>query len=85
VVDDPDGLGNIASVVARVPNGQTFEMLDDGGEGSDSGDEVAGDGRYTVTFDAPEGTPAGTVQFEFQAFDRQGQESNIIVRDLTIK
>jgi len=85
VVDDPDGLGNIASVVTRVPNGQTFDMLDDGDEGSDSGDEVAGDGRFTVTFDAPEGTAAGTVKFEFQAFDRQGNESNIVVRDLTIK
>ena len=82
VVNDTDGLGNIASVVTRAPNGDTFDMFDDGVNG---GDEVAGDGRYTVTFDAPLGTLPGTVQFEFQAFDRQGQESEIVTRDLIIK
>jgi len=84
-VHDADGLGNIASVVTRVPKGQTFEMLDDGGEGSESGDEVAGDGRYTITFQAPLGTLPETVRFEFQAFDRQGHASEIVFRDLTIK
>lgn len=81
VVSDPDGLGNIASVVTRAPNGQTFDLFDDG-EGGD--DPIAGDGRYTVTFEAPEETAAGTVEFEFQAFDRQGLESNIVVKELTI-
>ena len=80
-VTDPDGLGNIASVVTRAPNDDTFNMFDDGEQG---GDEIAGDGRFTVTFDAPEGTQSGTVQFEFQAFDRQGHESNVIVKELTV-
>jgi hypothetical protein len=82
-VTDPDGLGNIARVEARTL-GQTFEMLDDGGEGSDSGDEVADDGRFTVTFEVPEGTEPTTAQFQFQAFDRQGNESEIVTRDLTV-
>jgi hypothetical protein len=82
VVHDDDGLGNIASVITRAPNGDKFDMHDDGVSG---GDEVAGDGRYTVTFDAPAGTLPGKVQFEFQAFDRQGQASEIVVRDLTLK
>jgi hypothetical protein len=82
-VTDPDGLGNIASVVARTPGG-TFELRDDGDREGQSGDLVAGDGDFTITFQVPEGTAPGTVQFEFQAFDRQGHESNIIVKDVTV-
>jgi hypothetical protein len=80
VVSDPDGLNNLLSVVVRTPNGSELEMFDDG---ASLGDEVAGDGRYTATFDVPQAEP-GTFTFEFQAFDRFGLSSEIVTRDVTV-
>ncbi|MDX1438707.1 MAG: hypothetical protein R3284_02285, partial [Rubricoccaceae bacterium] len=49
-VSDPDGPSNINAVRISTAGGATFDMRDDGGANSNSGDETAGDGRYTITF-----------------------------------
>ncbi len=81
VVSDPDGLENIAQVIVLTPNGQRVSLLDDG---QSSGDEFADDGRYTATFDVPEGITPGTQTFFFQAFDRFGLESEVVAVDVTV-
>ncbi len=85
-VTDPDGLSNVLRVEATGPNQTPFAMEDDGSEGGSlSGDDVADDGLYTVTFQVPDGTPAGTVTFEIQAFDRSGLASNVVEKEVTIE
>ena len=80
VVADPDGLGNIASVVVTTPTGDPFAMFDDG---LSLGDEVAEDGRYTATFDVPSATP-GDQTFTFVATDNFGAESVEVSFTVTI-
>ncbi len=80
-VSDPDGLTNINRVLGTAPNGNEFELLDDG---QSFGDAVAGDGRYTASFEVPSATP-GVQTFSFQAFDRAGLASNVVTKDVTIQ
>ena len=80
-VTDPDGLGNISQVVVRTPNGQEWPMFDDG---RSLGDEMAGDGRFTASFEVPQATP-GTQTFRFQAFDRTGLASPVVEKAVTIE
>ena len=80
VVTDPDGLGNIARVEGIAPNGNVFEMFDDG---FSLGDAVAGDGRYTATFDVPKAEP-GEQTFRFTATDNFGAESEEVSFTITI-
>ncbi len=80
VVTDPDGLGNIARVEVTTPTGVPFDMFDDG---ASLGDEVAGDGRYTATFDVPSATP-GDQTFTFVATDNFGAESEEVSFTVTI-
>lgn len=85
-VTDPDGPSNVLRVDATGPNENPFPMLDDGSEGGSlSGDDVADDGLYTVTFQVPAGTPAGTVAFRVQAFDRGGLASEVVEKEVTIE
>ncbi|MEM1269336.1 MAG: hypothetical protein AAGI08_04725 [Bacteroidota bacterium] len=83
-VSDADGLRNILRVVLRTAGGTELAMLDDGGVGSNSGDETANDGRYTLTVEVSSENALGPNTFQFQAFDRQGLESNIVERTITI-
>ncbi len=80
VVTDPDGLGNIARVIGETPTGVPFEMFDDG---LSLGDEVAGDGRYTATFNVPSATP-GEQTFTFIATDNFGVDSEEVSFTVTI-
>jgi hypothetical protein len=80
-VSDPDGLANISRVVGTAPNGSQFQMYDDG---RSSGDDVAGDGRYTASFNVPSATP-GIQTFRFQAFDRAGLSSEIVEKQITVE
>ena len=80
VVTDPDGLGNVAGVVVTTPTGVQLNMFDDG---LSLGDEVAGDGRYTATFDVPSATPGDQV-FTFVATDNFGVESEEVSFTVTI-
>lgn len=85
VVSDPDGLNNIARVTMRNPNRPNlpaFDLLDDGG--ALSGDEVAGDGRYTITVRISSDNEQGTNTFLFQAFDRAGLSSSIVEKQITV-
>lgn len=85
IVSDPEGPENILRVVMRTSGGQEFEMLDDGGEGSNSGDEVAGDGRYTITVQLTSDVPPGTYVFYFQAFDREGLASDVVEKQTIVE
>lgn len=84
VVSDPDGLNNIAGVafwnVTR-PD-LTFSLFDDG---ESSGDETAGDGRYTTTVVIGSSNAAGINRFAFQATDRAGLKSEVVVKEITIQ
>ncbi|MEM9663438.1 MAG: choice-of-anchor X domain-containing protein [Bacteroidota bacterium] len=76
---DPDN--NIVRVFGQTPTGFEFDLFDDG---ASSGDEVAGDGRYTATFSAAPTTP-GTQTFTIQAIDRGGLESEVVTLDVVIQ
>ena len=83
-VSDPDGLDNITSVVfwnADNP-GATISMFDDGENG---GDEIGGDGLYTVTLEISSTNAAGVNRFVFQATDRSGLKSEVVEKDVTIE
>lgn len=79
-VSDPDGQGDIARVELSAPVGGTFELFDDG---RTFGDEDAGDGRYTASFDVPEAMP-GPQTFVFRAVDRDGLMSDEVPFTVTI-
>ena len=84
VVSDPDGLSNIANVLfwnVERPD-DTFALFDDGEQG---GDEVAGDGRYTVTIQISSTATLGTNVFAFQATDRGGLRSEVITKEITVE
>ena len=81
-VSDPDGPENISKVVLRNVNQTEFALLDDGGSGSLSEDEVAGDGRFTITFQIDSTAPEGAYDFQVQAVDKASLESNAV--DITI-
>jgi len=72
-VDDPDGLFDITRVElfleGQVPTGLIFN--DDG----INGDQVAGDGFFTLQTLVPSGLPAGDLTLEVVAFDASGNRS----------
>lgn len=93
-VSDPDGLRNIARVemqIVPVGSGAPFLLCDDGGQGacnqgfSSSGDEEAGDGRFTITLQLESTNAPGETTFQFKAFDRSGLESEPVTRTITVE
>jgi hypothetical protein len=82
VVSDPDGPGDVERVVfwnMNTPN-STILLCDDGGlrpcsNSDDSGDEAAGDGRFTRTVFLTSDNAPGVNTFVFQATDRAGLTS----------
>ncbi len=80
-VSDAEGLANILGVEVNIRD-VLFRMSDDG---ESLGDPVAGDGVFTASFTVSAGTPAGTEPIVVQAFDRNGNESDVVVTDLTIQ
>ncbi len=83
IVDDPDGIENIARVVVRTPNGAEREMFDDG---VSQEDPVAGDGQFRARFEGVnQATPNTTQVFTFQAFDRTGLASEIVEKPIRIE
>ena len=79
-VSDPDGLGDVARVELSAPAGGVFQLFDDG---RSFGDQEAGDGRYTASFDVPDAAP-GPQTFVFRAFDRDGLASADVPFTVTI-
>ncbi len=86
---DPDGLKDVARVVfnsykpdSSASGGNPFLMYDDGLTAH--GDQDAGDGVYSLLISLPSNTQLGTYRFEFQAFDRSNEPSNVIILRLTV-
>jgi hypothetical protein len=89
---DPNGLQDIARVFFNSyrPNGapssgNPFEMFDDGNRNGPSGDETRGDGIYSLRILLPASTQRGTYRFEFQAYDRAGAASNLLIHRMTVR
>jgi hypothetical protein len=80
--DDPNGRNDIEMVffIVNRPNGTTNgnrnQMFDDGL--IEHGDQIAGDGVYSLLIQVDGNNQKGTYRFEFQAIDRGGKSSNII-------
>jgi hypothetical protein len=87
---DPDGLGDVVKVVfnsykpgGSASGGNPFVMYDDGL--ASHGDEKAGDGIFSLLVSLPASAQVGTYRFEFQAFDRSNEPSNVVVISITLK
>ncbi len=94
-VDDVNGLTDIAGVyfelyrpdstIVNTGSGDTkFPMFDDGNV-SQSGDETAGDGIYSLKNSFVSTSQTGLWRFEFRAFDRAHALSNSITKKLLVK
>ncbi len=87
-VQDENGLNDIETMFFNsfLPNGQPssqnpIKMFDDGS----NGDLVPGDGTYSlIVILPPVGVTRGTFRWEFQAKDRGGKSSNIIIHFLEV-
>jgi hypothetical protein len=87
---DADGLADISKVIFNsfrpdnsASGGNPFVMYDDGL--SSHGDVKAGDGIHSLLISLPASTQVGTYRFEFQAYDRSNQPSNVVVLRLTVR
>jgi hypothetical protein len=87
---DPDGLGDIARVYFNsfgpegTPSRENPLYMYDDGEAL-HGDERSGDGVYSLIVKLPPTAPVGTHRFEFRAYDRSNETSNIVVHLITVK
>ena len=81
---DPDGVERVQiNLGVFTPiGGQTWAMMHD--DGVNGGDEVAGDGVYSVVLSVREGTPLGTHEVSLRAFDTYG-ELNLASDVITLK
>ena len=72
-VTDPDGIERVqVNLGVFTPiGGQTWSFMHD--DGVNGGDEVAGDGVYTVVLSVRDGTPLGTHEVSLRAFDTYGE------------
>lgn len=89
---DPNGLEDIQRVIfnsfrpgGQPSSGNPFSMFDDGEQSGISGDQVKGDGIYSLRISLPASTTTGTYRFEFRAFDRLNEGSNTIVHNITVR
>jgi hypothetical protein len=87
---DADGLTDVARVVfnsykpdGSASGGNPFLMYDDGLLDA-HGDEKPGDGIFSLLVKLPSNTQLGTYRFEFQAFDRSNEPSNILILRITV-
>ena len=72
-VNDPDGIERVQidlGVFTPI-GGQTWAFMHD--DGVNGGDEVAGDGVYSVVLSIRDGTPLGTHEVSLRAFDTYGE------------
>ncbi len=89
-VFDQNGLSDIDKVYFTVyrPDGTTSNiqniMFDDGNS-FDHGDQISGDGIYSLLIQISNSNTKGTYRFEFRAKDRGGKLSNIINHSLLIQ
>lgn len=71
LVDDPDGVDNIARAEVELPGSGTLPLNDT----DSAGNNTACDGRYSASFGVPAGVEPGFVTFTFRAYDRDGAAS----------
>ena len=93
-VTDPNGLANLQQVLFKLtrPDGtvsmngtsQYFPMYDNG-DTVGSGDEVRGDGNFSLKNSFGTTAPLGTWTFEFRAIDKAGAISNIITNSMVVE
>jgi hypothetical protein len=88
--EDSDGLADIQRVfLENLATLTRFTLLDDGGvqqpNGVTSGDSLAGDGVFSITFGLPSTAPAGTLQYRLQAVDAALDTSNSIPYTLVVQ
>lgn len=79
-VSDPDGIDHIARAEVETPGAGTFPLA----HTDASGNNVACNGIYSVSFSVPRGVPPGQVPFTFRAFDREGAASDTVPFTLEI-
>ena len=74
-VSDPDGIERVQiNLGVFTPiGGQTWAFMHD--DGVNGGDEVAGDGLYSVSLSIRDGTPLGTHEVSLRAFDTYGEQN----------
>jgi hypothetical protein len=87
---DSDGLGDIGRVfMENLATLTRFTLLDDGGTaqtgGITSGDSLAGDGIFTITFGLPSSAPAGILHYRLQALDAAQDTSRSVPYTLVIE
>jgi len=89
-VSDPSGLEDIKQVFfnsflpdGRPSAGNPFFMKDDGHAGS--GDEIAGDGIYSIRVQLPPDSQRGTYRFEFRALDYSNLSSNVLIHRIVVR
>jgi hypothetical protein len=78
-VSHPGGLDRIARVEVITHTNAVFDLFDDGTQG----DEAAGDGRFTRTFQS-EGAAPGEYTWRFRAYDRTGQVSEEVTATFVV-
>jgi hypothetical protein len=88
-VRDSDGLGDIAGAFFFSLNSSRptdrIVLADDGNVTGISGDDVAGDGTYTITVELVDDVNVRrTFEFEFHAVDLQGADSGPFTKFLTV-
>jgi len=66
-------------------NGNPFIMYDDGDKNGISGDDIAGDGLYSLTIQITPQNPKGTYRFDFYAMDKSDSLSNVYSHFITVK
>ncbi len=86
---DPNGVEDIQRVVfnsfrpdGRGSSSNPFQMFDDGDP--NHGDATEGDGVYSLRVILPSTTQIGTYRFEFEAFDKANEGSNMIIHLMTV-
>lgn len=90
--DDPDGQSDVQKIFfnsfkpdGTLSSGSPFQMLDDGDVNGQSGDVTKGDGIYSLVVQLPPGTTKGSYRFEFQATDRSGAASSVLIHTITVR
>ena len=76
VIDTQGVVVEVTATVREAPD--IILILNDSG---DEGDKVAGDGVWSLAFDVPGGAPAGEYNWDFEAFDDNGDSVKVATAD----
>jgi hypothetical protein len=76
VIDTQGLVAEVTATVREAPD--IILVLNDSGEESD---KVAGDGVWSIAFDVPGGAPAGRYNWDFEAFDDNGDPVKVATAD----